>query len=143
MRLRNVALGLIALAALVGCGSNGYGTGTGGGGGSGSGGGGGGGGGGPVGSVTVGAAIQFVSGHNGSHNPAVDTIAVGGTVTWTWGANSGAYGGHSVQSVGSQSFASSAVQSSGTYSLTFTSPGTYQYDCAVHGSAMTGTVVVR
>jgi len=45
--------------------------------------------------------------------------------------------------VGSQSFASSAVQSSGTYSLTFTSPGTYQYDCAVHGSAMTGTVVVR
>ena|SRR3989441_7112617 len=143
MRLRNAALGLIALAALVGCGSNGYGTGTGGGGGSGSGGGGGGGGGGPVGSVTVGAAIQFVSGHNGSHNPAVDTIAVGGTVTWTWGANSGAYGGHSVQSVGSQSFASSAVQSSGTYSLTFTTPGTYQYDCAVHGSAMTGTVVVR
>ena len=143
MRLRNAALGLIALAALVGCGSNGYGTGTGGGGGSGSGGGGGGGGGGPVGSVTVGAAIQFVSGHNGSHNPAVDTIAVGGTVTWTWGANSGAYGGHSVQSVGSQSFASSAVQSSGTYSLTFTSPGIYQYDCAVHGSAMTGTVVVR
>src|SRR5207249_4162658 len=110
MRLRNAALGLIALAALVGCGSNGYGTGTGGGGGSGSGGGGGGGGGGPVGSVTVGAAIQFVSGHNESHNPAVDTIAVGGTVTWTWGANSGAYGGHSVQSVGSQSFASSAVQ---------------------------------
>src|SRR2546425_12520622 len=95
MRLRNAALGLIALAALVGCGSNGYGTGTGGGGGSGSGGGGGGGGGGPVGSVTVGAAIQFVSGHNGSHNPAVDTIAVGGTVTWTWGANSGAYGGGS------------------------------------------------
>src|SRR5881409_922277 len=142
MRLRNAALGLIALAALVGCGSNGYGTGTGGGGGRG-GGGGGGVGGGPVGSVTVGAAIQFVSGHNGSHNPAVDTIAVGGTVTWTWGANSGAYGGHSVQSVGSQSFASSAVQSSGTYSLTFTTPGTYQYDCAVHGSAMTGTVVVR
>ena len=134
MRLRNAALGLIALAGLVGCGSNGYGTGTGGGGG---------GGGGPVGSVTVGAGIQFVSGHNGSHNPAVDTIAVGGTVTWTWGANSGAYGGHSVQSVGSQSFASSAVQSSGTYSLTFTTPGTYQYDCAVHGSAMTGTVVVR
>src|SRR2546425_9050435 len=97
MRLRNAALGLIALAALVGCGSNGYGTGTGGGGGSGSGGEGGGGGGGPVGSVTVGAAIQFVSGHNGSHNPAVDTIAIGGTVTWTWGAKSGASGGHRLQ----------------------------------------------
>jgi plastocyanin len=73
----------------------------------------------------------------------VDTVAVGGTVTWTWGANSAAYGGHSVQSVGAQSFASSAVQSNGTYSLTFTAPGTYQYDCAVHGTAMTGTVVVR
>ncbi len=138
MHLRTTTLGLIALAALVGCGSSGYGTGTGSGG-SGSGGGAGG----PVGSVTVGAGIQFVSSHNGSHNPAVDTVAVGGTVTWTWSANSAAYGGHSVQSVGAQSFASSAVQSSGTYSFTFTTPGTYQYDCAVHGTAMTGTVVVR
>src|SRR2546426_9268046 len=84
MRLRNAAIGLILLAALAGCGSNSYGTGTGGGGG--------GGGGGPVGSVTVGAGIQFLSGHNGTHNPAVDTIAVGGTGTWTWGANSVAYG---------------------------------------------------
>ncbi len=135
MRLRNAGIGLIALAALAGCGGNSYGTGTGGGGG--------GGGGGPVGSVTVGAGIQFASGHNGSRNPAVDTIAVGGTVTWTWGANSAVYGGHSVQSAGSLGFASSTVQSSGTYSVTFTTPGAYQYDCAVHGTAMTGTIVVR
>ncbi len=128
------AIGLITLASLAGCGSNTYGTGTSGGGG---------GGGGPVGSVTVGPSIQFVSGHNGSQNPAVDTITVGETVTWTWGANSAAYGGHSVQSVGSASFASSAVQSSGTHSVTFATPGTYQYDCAVHGLAMTGTIVVR
>ena len=70
-------------------------------------------------------------------------IAVGGAATWTWDANSGAYGGHSVQSLGSVGFASSAVQSSGTYSVTFTTPGTYQYDCAVHGTAMSGTIVVR
>src|SRR3989442_12261913 len=94
MRLRNAALGLIALAAFVGCGSNGYGTGTGGGGGSGSGGGGGGGGGGPVGAGTVGAAIQFGSGHNGSHNPPRDTIAVGGPVNRTWGRHCGADGRH-------------------------------------------------
>jgi len=137
MRLRNAGIGLIALAVLAGCGSNGYGTGSGGGNA------GGGGGGGPVGSVTVGGGIQFVSGHNGSRNPAVDTIAVGGTATWTWAANSAAYGGHSVQSVGSLGFASSAVQSDGAYSVTFTTPGTYQYDCAVHGTAMTGTIVVR
>ena len=60
---------------------------------------GGGGGGGPVGSVTVGN-IFFQSGHNGTMNPAVDTVAVGTTVTWTW-TNTGsethscAVGGHS------------------------------------------------
>jgi plastocyanin len=30
-----------------------------------------------------------------------------------------------------------------TYSVTFTTPGTYQYDCAVHGEQMTGTIVVQ
>ncbi|HVO35303.1 MAG TPA: Ig-like domain-containing protein, partial [Gemmatimonadales bacterium] len=90
------------------------------------------------------AAVQigddfFKSGANGSQNPAVDTIAVGGTVTWTWG---GAVG-HSVQSLGSPSFTSSSIKTSGTYAITFTSAGTYQYDCAVHGLSMTGTVVVK
>lgn len=30
-----------------------------------------------------------------------------------------------------------------TYSVTFPTAGTYHYDCAVHGAAMTGTVVVQ
>ncbi len=30
-----------------------------------------------------------------------------------------------------------------TYAVTFTAAGTYQYDCAVHGTAMTGRIVVR
>jgi plastocyanin len=97
-------------------------------------------GGGPVGSVAVGSGVQFVSGHNGSTNPAVDTIPAGTAVTWSW------RGGlpHSVQSIGSPSFASSGTKTgSGTYAVTFTTPGTYQYDCAVHGQAMTGTVVVE
>jgi plastocyanin len=51
---------------------------------------------------------------------------------------------HSVQSLGSTSFTSSSIQTgSGTHVVTFTAPGTYQYDCAVHGSAMTGTIVVQ
>jgi plastocyanin len=29
------------------------------------------------------------------------------------------------------------------YEVTFPTPGTYRYDCAVHGSAMSGTVVVQ
>jgi plastocyanin len=129
MSMRKAVITAIALAGLAACVST-YGTGT-----SGmvSGGG-------PVGSVTVGSGIQFVSRHNGTTNPAVDTIAVGDAVTWTW------EGGlpHSVQSIGSPSFASSGtLTGSGTYSVTFPVTGTYNYDCVVHGQAMTGRIVVR
>jgi plastocyanin len=130
MRLRSAVITLLALAGVEGCGSS-YGTSPGGGGGAG---------GGPVGSVTVGPGIQFVSGHNGSGNPAVDTIAAGSTVTWTWTGSLP----HSVRSTGTPSFASSAtLTGSGSYAIKFTAPGTYQYDCAVHGQQMTGTIVVR
>jgi hypothetical protein len=42
------------------------------------------------------------------------------------------------------SFTSSAIQSGAgkTYQFTFATPGTYQYDCAVHGTMMTGRIVV-
>jgi plastocyanin len=92
--------------------------------------------------VTVGN-IFFKSGHNGSANPAVDTVAAGGTVTWTW-TSSGSVP-HSIQSLGSPSFTSSAVQTGdgSTYQVTFSTAGTYQYDCAVHGTMMSGTIVVR
>ena len=138
MRLGTAVTGFIALAALAGCGgyaaSGPYG-----------GGGGGGSGGGPVGSVTVGnnARVVVVSAHNGTANPAVDTVAVGATVTWTWTNNQGV--SHSVHSQGSTPFASSPIMGGDgqTYAVTFTAPGTYQYDCAVHGTAMTGTIVVR
>jgi lytic cellulose monooxygenase (C4-dehydrogenating) len=91
--------------------------------------------------VTVGD-IFFTSGVNGSSNPAVDTVAVNGTVTWTWATTESLP--HSVQSIGSPSFTSSAIQTGAgqTYQFTFTAPGTYQYDCAVHGQMMTGTIVV-
>jgi len=89
------------------------------------------------------AAVQlgnffFTSGRNNTSNPAVDTIAAGGTVTWTW-----AGGSHSVESTGSPSFTTSTVKTSGTYAVTFATPGTYTYDCGVHGATMTGRVVVQ
>jgi len=91
--------------------------------------------------VTVGD-IFFKSALNGSSNPAVDTVAVNGTVTWTWATTEALP--HSVQSTGSPSFTSSGIQSGSgsTYQFTFATPGTYQYDCAVHGQMMTGRIVV-
>jgi hypothetical protein len=135
MRLHTAISGFIALASLAACSgytaSGPYGGGMGGGQG---------GGGGPVGAVTLGPGIQFVSSHNGSQNSAVDTISVGGTVTWTWTGSLP----HSVQSVGSSSFSNSGIKTgSGTYAVQFTAPGTYRYDCAVHGTAMTGTILVQ
>jgi hypothetical protein len=135
MRLHTAISGFIALASVAACSgytaSGPYGGGMGGGQG---------GGGGPVGAVTLGPGIQFVSSHNGSQNSAVDTISVGGTVTWTWTGSLP----HSVQSVGSSSFSNSGIKTgSGTYAVQFTAPGTYRYDCAVHGTAMTGTILVQ
>lgn len=143
--------GVLAASLLAACGGSGTGPSAGYGGGNGGGNGGGSNGGGvdttagpapTTAAVTVGNDF-FKSVRNGSANRAVDTVAVGGTVTWTWG-NTGAVP-HSVQSLGSPSFTSSAVEtgSGSTYQVAFTAPGTYQYDCAVHGSTMTGTIVVR
>lgn len=97
-----------------------------------------------IGAFPSSAAVQigdnfFKSSHNMTSNPAQDTIAVNGTVTWTWGG----IASHSVQSTGSPSFTSSTTKTSGTYSFTFTSAGTYTYDCAVHGIVMNGIIVVK
>jgi plastocyanin len=87
--------------------------------------------------------ILFSSNRNGTVNPAVDTVTVGGTVTWTW-TNTGATP-HSVMSTGSPSFTSSATQTGNgqSYSFTFSTAGTYQYTCAVHPTQMTGRIIVR
>ena len=99
-------------------------------------------GGGPVTNVTVGNDF-FRSVHNGSQNPAVDTIAAGESFTWTWSAA----GSHSIQSTGipPEVFRNSVVMAgaNSSYTITFRNPGTYPYDCAVHGAAMTGVVVVQ
>ena len=100
-----------------------------------------GGGGGPVGNVTVGN-IFFRSVRNGTQNPAVDTIAAGDSITWAWNAA----GSHSIQSTGVPDIFRNSMVMSGandTYTVTFRTPGTYTYQCAVHGAAMTGRIVVQ
>jgi plastocyanin len=155
--LRMLMGGILAAGLLAGCGGSTTGPGTGGGvyggGGTGGGAGGGGTGGGGTGggnggaipataTVTVGNNF-FRSARNGKTNPADDTVAVGGTVTWTW-TNSGKVP-HSIQSLGSPTFASSGIQTGdgSTYQVKFTTAGIYQYDCAVHGTMMSGRIVVR
>ncbi|HKC48884.1 MAG TPA: plastocyanin/azurin family copper-binding protein [Gemmatimonadales bacterium] len=85
----------------------------------------------------------YQSAHNGSQNPAVDTVAVGDTVVWKWSSS----GSHQIRStgVGGTIFRNSVVLStaSASYAVTFKNPGTYPYDCGVHGSAMTGVIVVQ
>jgi len=83
------------------------------------------------------------SAHNGSVNPAVDTVAVGTAVTWTW-TNTGNVP-HGIEPLSGPSFPTSAVLtgSGKTYRVTFNTAGTYQYDCLVHGTMMPGTIVAR
>jgi plastocyanin len=87
--------------------------------------------------------IFMKSGRNDSVNPAVDTVAVGASVTWTW-TNTGNVP-HGIQSLGSPSFPTGTVLTGdgNTYRVTFNTAGTYQYDCLVHGTMMPGTIVVR
>lgn len=95
--------------------------------------------------TTAGVTVSnnlFSSNRNTTSNPAVDTVAVNGTVTWTWVSTG--ITTHNVASEGSPSFTSSAlINTPGqTYSFTFLATGTYEYTCAVH-PVMTGRIVVR
>lgn len=101
----------------------------------------------PVAFSAVGSAVANpgtgVTVGNNSFTPATRTIPDGSTVTWTW-VNTGATS-HSVESTGTPSFTSSPILlgNGQTYSVQFDTPGTYTYECVVHGSAMSGTIVVQ
>ena len=91
--------------------------------------------------LTAGVTVNnffFRSVLNLTMNPAVDTVAVGGTITWTWAAAQS----HSVESTGDPLFPSAPIQSGGTLQRTFNAAGSYQYFCILH-AGMTGRVVVR
>jgi plastocyanin len=77
-----------------------------------------------------------------SFSPASLTISAGDTVTWTWSGDNP----HSL--VGTSDNATDLIESdqmtgSGTAEVTFDEAGTYEYECGVHGSSMSGTIVVE
>lgn len=95
----------------------------------------------PPSSVTVNVGNSFFqSVPNGSMHLAVDTVAAGGTVTWTWIES----GTHSVRFDDAGLPESPTFFDSGSmFSMPFPAPGTFTYDCGVHGSVMAGTIVVK
>jgi amicyanin len=78
-------------------------------------------------------AVQIV---DFAFTPAVVTVAVGDTVTWT---NQDAVAHTATSTTGA--FDSGLLDQGESYSLTFTAAGTYPYLCTPH-PGMTGTVVV-
>jgi plastocyanin len=84
--------------------------------------------------------VWFQSVRNGTMDPAIDTVTTGGTVTWTWAEA----GSHTVRFESPGPAESPLFEESGSvFSQAFPTAGTYAYDCGIHGSSMTGTVVVR
>ena len=82
----------------------------------------------------------------GVFSPAVDTLALGGTVTWQWDAST-----HDVTSYGAPGFPSLASHTGSQAPQTiFPVAGTYKFVCTNHGtsdgttcSGMCGRVVVK
>jgi adhesin/invasin len=95
--------------------------------------------------ITVGNDF-FRSDRNNSTSPAVDTVAVGGTVTWTWATGAVT---HNVTSAGPPGFNSSPTTSApASHQVSFINAGTYRYYCTLHSAAnattgMVGRIVVK
>ena len=89
-------------------------------------------------SVGPSGSLSFVDSQSGT---SMTTIHAGQTVTWVWASSP-----HSTTS-GSCCTASgmwdSRILNGGSFSQTFASTGSFPYFCRVHGSMMTGTVVVN
>jgi plastocyanin len=89
-------------------------------------------------------ATVSVSVGNFFFSPSVVNLSPGDQVTWTW-----AGGSHSTTSgscpggiCSPDGTWDSGVKASGTFSRTFTQPGSFPYYCTLHGDSMTGRVDV-
>jgi plastocyanin len=85
-----------------------------------------------------------------SFKPANITVPKGTVVTWNWDSCSttgDGYGGYGTTCVAHNitfdDGRSSSLQSSGSFTRLFDVAGTFKYHCAVHGTAMSGQVVVQ
>lgn len=76
------------------------------------------------------------------YQPSTVTIAAGETVTWTNGSGTP----HTTTSTNPRGapggWDSGTLSRGGTFAQTFTSPGTFTYQCNIHGAIMRGTITV-
>ena len=94
--------------------------------------------------VVQGTTVNLLD--NNSFSPSNLGVQAGQTVTWKWGAcTSDGYSGCVTHNVtfDDGSNAASPTQGTGEYTRTFSAPGTYKYHCTIHGSGMSGQIVVQ
>jgi plastocyanin len=98
------------------------------------------------------ASPSTVTVQNNAFAPADLTVAPGTTVTWNWDSCSTGYDPYTGSSEtcvehsitwDTPGGTASPTQSKGSYQRSFTTAGTYNYHCAIHGAAMSGKVVVQ
>jgi plastocyanin len=91
---------------------------------------------------TNGGATQEPTPSNGDGNGASEevTVAVADNVTWEW---SGEFPHSVVGEFAGETVESDQMTGTGTFSYTFEEAGTFEYQCGVHGEAMSGTVTVE
>jgi len=85
-----------------------------------------------------GSTSNAISVVDNSFDPSSTTLAAGATVTWTWNGSLN----HNV-TFDNTSIGNSPTQSTGTFSKTFSSPGTFNYHCTVHGTGMSGQIKIQ
>ena len=90
----------------------------------------------PTGGTDSPTATNQVAVGDNIFTPANILVAVGATVTWTWGSNV------STHNVSFTDGSKSPDQASGTFTRTFSTAGTFNYSCTLH-SAMNGSVKVQ
>lgn len=83
------------------------------------------------------ARMQAVQIRNFAFVPAIVTVSVGTTVTWTNADEDP----HTVTATG-KAFHSAALDTGGKFSFTFIRPGEFAYFCSLHPH-MTGKIVVK
>jgi len=119
---RKAVLQMLAIASLAACGGGGGSDTTTG----------------PTGSGSGGGTSSDVTVGNNFFSPTSMSVAPGATVTWTWAPGDTL---HQIAFV--DNAPGSPKQNTGTFQRTFSTAGTYNYYCTVHGPAlMSGTITV-